>query len=581
MDPQQIERTVELALQHEDERVVSLAMRVLGLGVSVHPKLLSSLWLHFLFLPHESDLLFYGSMEAITFFVCKSNWSTILQSFDVMGMLDRAFASCNLFLLRATIEFVNKVSEFAEMDSLFIPRIVCLLNGDGEEQIRGLQFIAGVKPMLTRAELVSKVLDLCFSHDRNIQHHAVQIVCGSRFQVHPQEILDKLDQAPHWNGVVQILLVLQALILRGPYRDLWDLFVHDVGHLDGTCVYLTLPSGIGDIPPHVLLTLWYQVLSAGGPIDSLVQQNMLKALYEIIERVLDRKTSFAVLRLIEVMDPYLVNDIAMHILQVADRFETILSGKEWKSLLCIAIRGHQEEVYQWLKQSMLHSRWERQELAFETLGDYYVPTLSISRLEEDEILSRALTLLHAEYSSHRYLSVQFFRKVAIRDCNLLIHYEIPSRMEMERNALVLNEYLDLVQNLISSHHLLMTPLLWSQILQHEEYPVRLGAVQLMGVRLQKEPELHKTMLSIMNDDDSRIVRRKCIDILQSLVHKSEWMEYLSEADQSLLLQIDFPDLLERNAFEHVYQEVLDMSDSIIEERDPLNEGNNVLFCYDC
>jgi hypothetical protein len=265
------------------------------------------------------------------------------------------------------------------------------LNGNQEEQIRGLQFMAGLGQLLSHSDLMLRVFELCFSVDRNIQFRAVQVVCDSVLLMDPQGVLDRLVEVPpNWNGVVQILKVLQSLIRRGKHGDLWELFVRDVCHLKGSYRYLTLPSGMGDIPNHLLLTLWYQVVSTGEPLGQEIEQQMIVVLQQLATKDMDRKTCHSMIRLIQSMNPMVVSDLALQLLLSSDQLDRVCSFKEFQALISISMVCHDDEVYQWLLNSVSHSRWERKELGFETLGKHFIQNISISRLEQDGIMERAM-----------------------------------------------------------------------------------------------------------------------------------------------------------------------------------------------
>lgn len=48
-----------------------------------------------------------------------------------------------------------------------------------------------------------------------------------------------------------------------------------------------------------------------------------------------------------------------------------------------------------------------------------------------------------------------------------------------------------------------------------------------------------------------------------------------------ILDLDIDFLKERSVPEHLYQEALEMDDAMLFENNELNDGNNILTCYDC
>lgn len=48
-----------------------------------------------------------------------------------------------------------------------------------------------------------------------------------------------------------------------------------------------------------------------------------------------------------------------------------------------------------------------------------------------------------------------------------------------------------------------------------------------------------------------------------------------------LKAVDMDRLRQTSVAEHLYQEVLDVDESVLKERERSGEGNNVLSCYDC
>ncbi|KAI8898275.1 hypothetical protein BC833DRAFT_590439 [Globomyces pollinis-pini] len=89
----------------------------------------------------------------------------------------------------------------------------------------------------------------------------------------------------------------------------------------------------------------------------------------------------------------------------------------------------------------------------------------------------------------------------------------------------------------------------------------------------------------MLEDPSRTVRITAIDVVHSLyqyiqqnvnAYGEQGIEFTQKYNA-----IDFELMKLKVMPEHLYQEALDMDDSIMIESENRGEGNNVLFCYDC
>ncbi|KAI8619600.1 armadillo-type protein [Chytriomyces sp. MP71] len=110
--------------------------------------------------------------------------------------------------------------------------------------------------------------------------------------------------------------------------------------------------------------------------------------------------------------------------------------------------------------------------------------------------------------------------------------------------------------------------------------------QLKGTKLVKEATV----------DTSRIVRAEAAKLVSTLLaaldgqmafpNRSRKRAFVCiespEVDLLEMLQaIDLPALVEGSTAEHIYEEALDMNANYLQEGEELNEGNNILCCYDC
>ncbi|KAI9092347.1 hypothetical protein DFS34DRAFT_561022, partial [Phlyctochytrium arcticum] len=94
-------------------------------------------------------------------------------------------------------------------------------------------------------------------------------------------------------------------------------------------------------------------------------------------------------------------------------------------------------------------------------------------------------------------------------------------------------------------------------------------------------------------DASRLTRTEVLLFLQSLQAENSTAganpmkrthpNYAPVEDfiHRITREVDLPTLSLSTIAEHMYQEVLHVDDSVIQEHEGLGEGNNILECYDC
>lgn len=87
------------------------------------------------------------------------------------------------------------------------------------------------------------------------------------------------------------------------------------------------------------------------------------------------------------------------------------------------------------------------------------------------------------------------------------------------------------------------------------------------------------LIDALHSDESRLVRLEALNCIESVRQNSvdtEGQEFWACIDV-----VDIESLRLLYKAEHVYQEAIDMDDSIFVDEDERGHGNNVMFCYDC
>ncbi|KAI9335291.1 hypothetical protein BDR26DRAFT_535842 [Obelidium mucronatum] len=87
------------------------------------------------------------------------------------------------------------------------------------------------------------------------------------------------------------------------------------------------------------------------------------------------------------------------------------------------------------------------------------------------------------------------------------------------------------------------------------------------------------LLSEMTKDSSRVVRAESVNVISKVLSLSSVLN--NAAYVECLASIDLGSVRDLSQVEYIYEEALDVGKSLIQENDPLNEGNNVMHCYDC
>ncbi|KAJ3016276.1 UNVERIFIED_CONTAM: BRCA1-associated ATM activator 1 [Siphonaria sp. JEL0065] len=121
-----------------------------------------------------------------------------------------------------------------------------------------------------------------------------------------------------------------------------------------------------------------------------------------------------------------------------------------------------------------------------------------------------------------------------------------------------------------------------------DWEVRVRALSLLGILIERLAIAHDTsfswifqesMLIDATVDSSRVVRTESILVITKILAQSQHIPHPTYIHH--LKMIDLQQVLELSQIEHIYEEALEVGKSLIQEHDPLNEGNNVMHCYDC
>jgi hypothetical protein len=122
---------------------------------------------------------------------------------------------------------------------------------------------------------------------------------------------------------------------------------------------------------------------------------------------------------------------------------------------------------------------------------------------------------------------------------------------------------------------------------HEDYYLRLVFIELLVTIIFKRSDLfsrftlHFDRAISFLEDDSRMVRQKCLDFVSLIVESPPAFSDEVKRFVEVCCRVEIGEKRIRCDPEHIYQEVLEMDHSLMNEKEGHGEGNNVLFCYDC
>ncbi|KAJ3023315.1 hypothetical protein HKX48_003599 [Thoreauomyces humboldtii] len=248
------------------------------------------------------------------------------------------------------------------------------------------------------------------------------------------------------------------------------------------------------------------------------------------------------------------------------------------------------------------------ELALEFALASKLPDLAITLIADPEpfVRSTCLTAMKSiamNLRGHIYLSstgldhqlVQHILKTTLLDNEPLVR----------RSAIELLHYLVCTPRadtiLFNLEHQALDASTMTRLMADVDAEVRVGAVRLLSALFsvpddQGDPAWFlevggDDLISAAIVDDSRIVRQETHRVIaeqllpatDGLAEKGSKRSRAPRMDAlvGLLGKLDLERMRRECEPEHLYQEVLDVDESILTERKERGEGNNVLACYDC
>lgn len=165
--------------------------------------------------------------------------------------------------------------------------------------------------------------------------------------------------------------------------------------------------------------------------------------------------------------------------------------------------------------------------------------------------------------------------------------KIKTQIEKEIDTLVLISIIDFLTSVMENSSHFVGGDFFTELAKNEDYEVRLHAVKFAGrflatIQSDMDSPIPSNLLLGMIDDPSRLVRKEILDIIIAQRNCSQNRSNASRDEfMAKCRSIDTSHLQLRCQPEHLYQEILDVDQSILIENNEKGEGNNVLFCYDC
>ena len=242
--------------------------------------------------------------------------------------------------------------------------------------------------------------------------------------------------------------------------------------------------------------------------------------------------------------------------------------------------------------SLLSSNsWRVKDLGIQHLT-LHIEHCSFGQLCEE--ISLMFALLHDNEMYVRISALKFLSKIPPHQV-----FNIASRKEQfwlflnsEKEPLVVLESLPAMSGFLEyavneeADHLKLDQFMVT-LFNHEDYYLRNVFIEILSVIFWKRGDLfhrfapHFDCTLSLLEDDSRAVRQRCLEFVSRIVALSST---ISGDCQGFVEGCCLVDLLEKGKRcdpEHIYQEILDMDQSLMNEKESPGEGNNVLFCYDC
>ncbi|KAJ2996372.1 hypothetical protein HDV02_006583 [Globomyces sp. JEL0801] len=660
------------SIYHEDERVVSLVVRLLGhiIGIDRESSAIFDLvlnehasLLNFVFGQLESSkvdeipaALKFGIIESIGSIVKSNrafNWIRLNQ--PCLQQLCDSLNDTNLFVRSLLNLNANKLDEF----DIVLGKLYSMFDTK-ENYCNALELLWNLSEIkMTEIHIINeKLVDMCFSlsidSDRFIQQKSLNILenmmangtasflninfsninaseTKTTIEERINNILNKYIipslstiNVPNFIRILGLLKLLtkiahdfscDEILLEFclTIRNFFNIVLCEMDdHIEFKSPLLKVNSSLQNLKTHVkelpeqILTIQTGtflnelVTICGYCLSNFKQPNLVKPLLKCCSKF--QKNQKLTQRIIQCLRDGTIlheyeNDLVFGIVYDVCSSNARISVpcvKASLELLLILAKDNKDraiKLMQLVQVVSVHPGWDYRDISIQFLVDIDFKTHAafLQNIEHLKVMKLAIDRLEDEEA--------YVRSSALLCLKLILKYQLNKIlccMLEDKEPVVLSSLLDLMvavpihwQTLLGnqSHHYINT-----KFLNHEDSQVRIKSLEFIkeihnhaGIIDAFEIEL----ISIieMLEDPSRTVRITAIDVVHSLyqyiqqnvnAYGEQGIEFTQKYNA-----IDFELMKLKVMPEHLYQEALDMDDSIMIESENRGEGNNVLFCYDC